>query len=142
MLEFVFRLLACWLFGMTKNWNRAIVSHGTTLCIPWMTFEPNLPPVSFSKKRRLLQRGGFAIVLIQRLYREGNQGVMFNRKAFEYTFRRLFTGRGYNSVASLLCRPCIDLRMRPNYRFTWKSLHMLFYPHSSSITYCGDTSKR
>lgn len=112
MLEFQYFLLACWLFGLTKNRIRAIASYRTPPCIPLRSFEPNFP-VSFSKRKRILQRGGLTMFLIKRLLRAGNQAGNFERKAFDCTFRRLFTGPGHNSVAHLLCRPCINLRMRP-----------------------------
>ena len=105
-------LLFCWLFGLTKNRNRTIASDETTPCIPWRSFEPTFP-VSFSKKKRILQRGRLTIFVIKRLLRVGNQGCDFERKSFYWTFHRLFTGPGHNSVAQLLCRPRINLRMRP-----------------------------
>ena len=110
MLELHYLLLACWLFGMTKN--RGIASHRTIPCIPWSSFEPTFP-VSFSKKKRILQRGGLTIFMIRRLLRAGNHGCDFDRKTFDWTFHRLFTGPGHNSVAQLLCRPRINLSIRP-----------------------------
>jgi hypothetical protein len=87
-----------------------IASDGTPPCIPWRSFEPNFP-VSFSKrKKRILQRGSLTMVVIKRLLRAGNQGCVFEQKTFFWTFHRLFTGPGHNSVAQLICRPRINLR--------------------------------
>jgi hypothetical protein len=110
MLELQYLLLACWLFGITKK--RAIASNRTTPCIPWRSFEPNFP-VSFSKKKRILQRGTLTIFLIGRFIRAGNMHRNFEWRVFEHIFHRLFTGPGHNSVSQLLCRPRINLRMRP-----------------------------
>jgi WD40 repeat protein len=98
--NFEYLLLVCWLLGLTKN--PMIAFCRPQICIPWSRFGPNFP-ISFSKKRRILQRCSLTICLIKRMLRAGNQGGNFERKAYEYTFCRLFTGPGHNSVAHLLC---------------------------------------
>ena len=107
--KFEYLLLVCWLLGLNKNKNQTIAFCRPPICIPWSRLGLNFP-ISFSKKRRILQRCSLTICLIKRLLRADNQGRNFERKAYEYTFCRLFTGPGHNSVAHLLCCRRFNLR--------------------------------
>ena len=100
-------LILCWLLGLAKN--QMIAFSRPPICIPWSHFGPNFP-VSFGRRRRIFQRTSLTICLIKRLLRADNQRDNFEKKAFEYTFCRLFTGPGHNSVAHLLCCTRFNLR--------------------------------
>jgi len=94
-------LLISWLRGL-------LMTRMTNHRIPWMNCEHNSPfGISFSKKKKIIQRGMSVYHLIQKLVCSHNN---VNYRSYQYyafckVFNRLFTSPENGSVARLFCNP-------------------------------------
>jgi len=111
-------LVVCYLYGLAKvkqyvaNYHSKMLhSKSPPICIPWWSVIGPEFPVSFRKRREIMQRSALPIFLMGRmLMNPTERGPHFRQKTFHPLFHRLFTGPGHDSVASQLRRPMIDVK--------------------------------
>ena len=108
-------LVACYLSGLK---SQMLISHSREKPIPigipwWGVIGPDFP-VSFSTKKKIMQRRALAIFLIGRMLTNKETDIRdqgFRQKSFHQLFHRLFTGPGHDSIASQLRCPMIDMEL-------------------------------
>jgi hypothetical protein len=109
-------LVVCYLYGLAKQYvanyhSKMLHAKSPPICIPWWSVIGPEFPVSFRKRREILQRSALPIFLMGRmLMNPTERGPHFRQKTFHPLFHRLFTGPGHDSVASQLRRPIIDVK--------------------------------
>jgi len=120
-------LVVCYLYGLLRHSRKTPIGIG----IPWWGVIGPEFPVSFGKKKKMMQRSAPAIFLIRRmLTNDTEDGPHFRQKSFPLLFHRLFTGPGHDSVASQLRCPMIDVELFnrqhvPVLRADWKCINII-----------------
>lgn len=103
-------LVVCYLTGLLRHSRKTPIGIG----IPWWGVIGPEFPVSFRRRREMMQRRALAIFLIGRMLTNEEKNIRdpgFRQKSFHPLFHRLFTGPGHDSVASQLRCPMIDMEL-------------------------------
>jgi WD40 repeat protein len=97
-------LLICYLFGLTRKSHHPRIRY----TIPMWSIAGSTVSLSKRDIRRILQRGGMAMFLVNSLIADGRRT---KQKSYPHLFRRLFTGPGSDTVAHMICNPIVDFQL-------------------------------
>lgn len=102
--------LICYFLGLTRMLPHSHIGYPIPM---WSIANVS---VSESERREIMKRSGIVLFLVNELLTDQRDP---RHLAFRSLFRRLFTGPGSDTVANLVLRPTIDLRL-------FASRHQLF----------------